>query len=128
MRQKLEKLRENCVVFLYIFRIYSLKIFDGGGLGAMAPYRLLATLLPPEAVVIGRVCLLVGRSFVNIPAALAGGRTMTHCRCPARLAKPLPARAQSITSPVVVMHCHNTAIFSHIRPSNISYHIMCFII
>jgi len=31
MGQKLVKLRENCVVFLYIFRIYSLQIFAGGG-------------------------------------------------------------------------------------------------
>ena len=33
MGQKLIKLHKNCVVFWYIVRIYSLKIFAGGGLG-----------------------------------------------------------------------------------------------
>jgi len=37
----------NCakIAFLYIFHIYSLKIFAVGGLGATAPIAILATLL-----------------------------------------------------------------------------------
>jgi len=38
MGQKLiKKIVQNCVVFLYIFRIYSLKIFAVGGLGVHGP-------------------------------------------------------------------------------------------
>ena len=35
--EKLNKIAQNCVFFLYIFRAYSLKIFAVGGLGATAP-------------------------------------------------------------------------------------------
>jgi len=37
MRQQLLKIARKMHCFLYIFRIYSLKIFEEGGLGAMTP-------------------------------------------------------------------------------------------
>jgi len=46
MRQKVTKNWAKIVLFfLYIFRIYSLKTFEGGGLGGMAPSNAPSSLL-----------------------------------------------------------------------------------
>ena len=69
MRQKLLKNARNCVVFVHFPHLFSKKIFEGGGLGDMAPCNPLDTLRPLL------MHIILNTNDVEVKSEVAGAET-----------------------------------------------------